>query len=193
MKKSNFFAFVSRMKYINRWGLMRSTKEENVSEHSLNVAMIAHALATIQNKRLGNDIDANKVALYSMYHDAAEILTGDLPTPVKYFNPAIRTAYKEVELSASKSLLNMLPEDFQEVYEPALIPKEEDSDIWKTIKAADKISAYIKCIEEEKSGNREFVKAKQALQKEMDNMDRQDVRIFMDEFFEGYGLTLDEM
>ncbi|HBD62995.1 MAG TPA: 5'-deoxynucleotidase [Clostridiales bacterium] len=193
MKKSNFFAFVSRMKYINRWGLMRSTKEENVSEHSLNVAMIAHALATIQNKRLGNDIDANKVALYSMYHDAAEILTGDLPTPVKYFNPAIRTAYKEVELSASKSLLNMLPEDFQEVYEPALIPKEEDSDIWKTIKAADKISAYIKCIEEEKSGNREFVKAKQALQKEMDSMDRQDVRIFMDEFFEGYGLTLDEM
>lgn len=193
MKKSNFFAFVSRMKYINRWGLMRSTKEENVSEHSLNVAMIAHALATIQNKRLGKDIDANKVALYSMYHDAAEILTGDLPTPVKYFNPAIRTAYKEVELSASKSLLNMLPEDFQEVYEPALIPKAEDSDIWKTIKAADKISAYIKCIEEEKSGNREFVKAKQALQKEMDDMDRQDVRIFMDEFFEGYGLTLDEM
>ncbi len=181
------------MKYINRWGLMRSTKEENVSEHSLDVAMIAHALATIQNKRLEKDIDANKVVLYAMYHDATEILTGDLPTPVKYFNPAIRTAYKEVELSASKGLLNMLPEDFQEVYEPALIPKEEDSDIWKTIKAADKISAYIKCIEEEKSGNREFVKAKQALQKEMDSMDRQDVRIFMDEFFEGYGLTLDEM
>jgi len=193
MKKSNFFAFISRMKYINRWGLMRSTKEENVSEHSLDVAMIAHALATIQNKRLEKDIDANKVVLYAMYHDATEILTGDLPTPVKYFNPAIRTAYKEVELSASKGLLNMLPEDFQEVYEPALIPKEEDSDIWKTIKAADKISAYIKCIEEEKSGNREFVKAKQALQKEMDSMDRQDVRIFMDEFFEGYGLTLDEM
>lgn len=181
------------MKYINRWGLMRSTKEENVSEHSLDVAMIAHALATIQNKRLEKNIDANKVVLYAMYHDAAEILTGDLPAPVKYFNPAIRTAYKEVEFSASKSLLNMLPEDFQEVYEPALIPKEEDSNIWRTIKAADKISAYIKCIEEEKSGNREFVKAKQALQKEMDNMDRQDVRIFMDEFFEGYGLTLDEM
>ncbi len=193
MKKSNFFAFISRMKYINRWGLMRSTKEENVSEHSLDVAMIAHALATIQNKRLEKNIDANKVVLYAMYHDAAEILTGDLPAPVKYFNPAIRTAYKEVEFSASKSLLNMLPEDFQEVYEPALIPKEEDSDIWRTIKAADKISAYIKCIEEEKSGNREFVKAKQALQKEMDNMGRQDVRIFMDEFFEGYGLTLDEM
>lgn len=193
MKKSNFFAFISRMKYINRWGLMRSTKEENVSEHSLDVAVIAHALTIIQKNRLGKNSDPYKTVLYAIYHDASEILTGDMPTPVKYFNPAIKTAYKEVELSAAKSLLKLLPEDFYDDYEPILIPREEDAEIWKTIKAADKISAYIKCVEEEKSGNREFIKAKQSLLKELNNMDRQDVKIFMNEFLEGYSLTLDEM
>lgn len=193
MKKSNFFAFISRMKYINRWGLMRSAKEENVSEHSLEVAVIAHALAVIQKKRLNMNIDAEKTVLLAIYHDASEILTGDMPTPVKYFNPAIKTAYKEVELSANKSLLKMLPEDLYDEYEPLLIPKLEDTEIWKTIKAADKISAYIKCIEEEKSGNKEFVKAKQSLYKEIINMNRQDVKIFLDEFLDGYSLTLDEM
>jgi len=193
MKKSNFFAFISRMKYINRWGLMHSTKKENVSEHSLEVAVIAHALTTIQNKRLGKTSDPGRTVLYAIYHDAAEILTGDMPTPVKYFNPAIKAAYKEVELDAAKSLLKLLPEDFYDDYEPALIPREEDSEIWKTIKAADKLSAYIKCIEEEKSGNKEFIKAKQSLLGEINNMDRQDVKIFMDEFLEGYSLTLDEM
>lgn len=193
MKKSNFFALISRMKYINRWGLMRSIKEENVSEHSLDVAVIAHALTIIQKKRLNKDVNPDKTVLYAIYHDASEILTGDMPTPVKYFNPAIKTAYKEVELTANKSLLDMLPEDFYDEYVDALIPKKEESEIWKTIKAADKISAYIKCIEEEKSGNKEFVKAKQSLLKEINNMDRQDVKIFMEEFLEGYGLTLDEM
>lgn len=193
MKKSNFFAFISRMKYINRWGLMRSIKDENVSEHSLDVAVIAHALTIIQKKRLNKEVNPDKTVLYAIYHDASEILTGDMPTPVKYFNPAIKTAYKEVELNANKSLLNMLPEDFYDEYVDALIPKEDESEIWKTIKAADKISAYIKCIEEEKSGNKEFVKAKQSLLKEINNMDRQDVKIFMEEFLDGYGLTLDEM
>ncbi len=193
MKKSNFFAFISRMKYINRWGLMRSAKEENVSEHSLEVAVIAHALAVIQKKRLNMSTDIEKTVLLAIYHDASEILTGDMPTPVKYFNPAIKTAYKEVELSANKSLLKMLPEDLYDEYEPLLIPKQEDTEIWKTIKAADKISAYIKCIEEEKSGNKEFVKAKQSLYKEIINMNRQDVKIFLDEFLDGYSLTLDEM
>ena len=193
MKKSNFFAFISRMKYINRWGLMRSIKDENVSEHSLDVAVIAHALTIIQKKRLNKEVNPDKTVLYAIYHDASEILTGDMPTPVKYFNPAIKTAYKEVELNANKSLLNMLPEDFYDEYVDALIPKEDESEIWKTIKAADKISAYIKCIEEEKSGNKEFVKAKQSLLKEINNMDRQDVKIFMEEFLDSYGLTLDEM
>lgn len=193
MKKSNFFAFISRMKYINRWGLMRSTKEENVSEHSLDVAVIAHALTIIQKRRLNKDADPYKTVLYAIYHDASEILTGDMPTPVKYFNPAIKLAYKEVELSANKSLLKLLPHDFYEDFESVLIPRPEDFEIWKTIKAADKISAYIKCIEEEKSGNKEFIKAKQAILNEINSMDRQDVKIFMDEFLDGYSLTLDEM
>lgn len=193
MKKSNFYALVSRMKYINRWGLMRSTKEENVSEHSLDVSVIAHALAIIQKKRMGIDIDINKTVLFAIYHDSSEILTGDMPTPVKYFNPAIKNAYKEVELSASKTLLKMLPEDFYQEYEPILIPEAEDKEVWKTVKAADKLSAYIKCIEEEKSGNREFTNAKQSIYRELSSMNRQDVKIFMDEFLGGYGLTLDEM
>jgi len=193
MKKSNFFAFISRMKYINRWGLMRSIKEENVSEHSLDVAVIAHALAIIQKKRLNMNTDLYKTVLYAIYHDASEILTGDLPTPVKYFNPAINKAYKKVEMTANRILLEMLPDDFRDDYASVLVPRDEDAEIWKTVKAADKISAYIKCIEEEKSGNREFIKAKQSLLKEINNMDRQDVKIFMDEFLEGYGLTLDEM
>ncbi len=193
MKKSNFYALVSRMKYINRWGLMRSTKEENVSEHSLDVSVIAHALAIIQKKRMGIDIDINKTVLFAIYHDSSEILTGDMPTPVKYFNPAIKNAYKEVELSASKTLLKMLPEDFYQEYEPILIPEAEDEEVWKTVKAADKLSAYIKCIEEEKSGNREFTNAKQSIYRELSSMNRQDVKIFMDEFLGGYGLTLDEM
>jgi 5'-deoxynucleotidase len=193
MKKSNFFAFISRMKYINRWGLMRNIKEENVSEHSLDVAVIAHALGIIQNKRLNKNINVEKIALYAIYHDASEIFTGDLPTPVKYFNPTIKTAYKDVEHFANKRLLNLLPSDFYDEFEPIMIPKEEDAEIWKTIKAADKISAYIKCLEEEKSGNKEFVKAKQSILDEIINMNRIDVNIFMEEFIEGYNLTLDEM
>ncbi len=193
MKKSNFFAFISRMKYINRWGLMRNIKDENVSEHSLDVAVIAHALTIIQKKRLNMDVNPEKTALYAIYHDASEIFTGDMPTPVKYFNQVIKTAYKEVELTANKRLLNLLPDDFYEDYAAVLIPKQEEEAIWKTIKAADKISAYIKCIEEEKSGNREFIKAKQSILNEINNMERQDVKIFIDEFLEGYSLTLDEM
>ena len=149
MKKSNFFAFISRMKYINRWGLMRSTKEENVSEHSLDVAVIAHALSVIRKKRLNMDVNPERTALYAIYHDAAEIFTGDMPTPVKYYNSVIKSAYKEVELSVNERLLNMLPDDFKDEFEDVLIPKENEKEIWKTIKAADKISAYIECIEEE--------------------------------------------
>jgi 5'-deoxynucleotidase len=193
MSKYNFYAFISRMKYIGRWGLMRSTKQENVSEHSLDVAVIAHALTIIQRKRLNIDANSDKIALYAIYHDASEIFTGDLPTPVKYYNNVIKDAYKDVEHSASQRLLNLLPSDFYDEYKNILIPDEEDKEIWKTIKAADKISAYIKCVEEEKSGNKEFVRAKQAILTDIINMNRSDVNIFMDEFLEGYSLTLDEM
>lgn len=193
MKKSNFFAFISRMKYINRWGLMRNIKDENVSEHSLDVAVIAHALAVIQKRRLDMDVNPEKTALYAIYHDASEIFTGDMPTPVKYSNTVIKTAYKDVELAASRRLLKLLPEDFYSDYEGVLIPREDEKEIWKTIKAADKISAYIKCIEEEKSGNKEFLKAKQTILKDLVSMDREDVNIFMNDFMDGYELTLDEM
>ena len=193
MNKSNFFAFISRMKYINRWGLMRNIKEENVCEHSLDVAVIAHALAVIQKKRLNMDVNPEKTALYAIYHDVSEIFTGDMPTPVKYYNSIIKTAYKELELSVNERLLNMLPHDFKDEFKPILIPDDNEKQIWKTIKAADKISAYIKCIEEEKSGNKEFLKAKQSLLHEIEKMDMQDVKIFMNEFLEGYSLTLDEM
>ena len=193
MKKSNFFAFISRMKYINRWGLMRNIKEENVSEHSLEVAVVAHALTIIQKQRLNYNVNPEKTALYAIYHDSSEIFTGDLPTPVKYYNSSIKTAYKDVEYSASQRLLKLLPEDFYEEFEPILIPKEEEAEIWKTIKSADKISAYIKCVEEEKSGNKEFIKAKQSILIEIKNMNRPDVNIFMEEFIDGYNLTLDEM
>lgn len=193
MKKSNFFAFISRMKYINRWGLMRNIKDENVSEHSLDVAVIAHALAVIQKRRLGMNVNPEKTALYAIYHDASEIFTGDMPTPVKYSNTVIKTAYKDVELAASRRLLKLLPEDFYGDYEGVLIPREDEREIWKTIKAADKISAYIKCIEEEKSGNKEFLKAKQSILRDLNSMGREDVNIFMSEFMEGYELTLDEM
>lgn len=193
MNKSNFFAFISRMKYINRWGLMRNIKEENVCEHSLDVAVIAHALAVIQKKRLNMDVNPEKTALYAIYHDVSEIFTGDMPTPVKYYNSIIKTAYKELELSVNERLLNMLPHDFKDEFKPILIPDDNEKQIWKTIKAADKISAYIKCIEEEKSGNKEFLKAKQSLLHEIEKMDMKDVKIFMNEFLEGYSLTLDEM
>ncbi len=193
MKNSNFFAFISRMKYINRWGLMRNTREENVSEHSLEVAVIAHVLTIIQRKRLNININPERTVLYAIYHDSSEIYTGDLPTPVKYYNSSIKEAYKNVELSANKRLLNLLPKDFYDIYEPILMPKDEEKAIWETIKAADKISALIKCIEEEKSGNKEFMKAKQSILNDIKNMNRQDVEIFMEEFIGGYYLTLDEM
>lgn len=172
---------------------MRNTREENVSEHSLEVAVIAHALAIIQKKRLNKKIDTEKTVLYAVYHDVSEIFTGDLPTPVKYFNPSIKDAYKTVEISASRRLLSLLPEDLYDEYEPALIPKDDEKEIWQTIKAADKLSAYIKCLEEEKSGNNEFVKAEQSILNELKNMKREDVKIFLEEFIEGYSLTLDEM
>lgn len=194
MKKSNFFAFIFRMKYINRWALMRNTRSENVSEHSLEVSVIAHALSLIQKNRLYNNrINPEKVALYALYHDASEIVTGDMPTPVKYFNHSINSAYKELEHKASKSILNMLPDYLIDDYKDIFIAKPEDKEIWDTIKAADKISAYLKCVDEENSGNKEFYNAKNAILQSLKDMNRQDVEIFLEEFADGFSLTLDEV
>lgn len=188
--KFHFFAMISRMKYINRWGLMRNTKAENLSEHSLETAVIAQALALIAKKRFNKDIDENKVAAIAMYHDASEIITGDLPTPIKYNSPEIRNSYKEIELSASKRLINSLPEDLKEAYKELLLP--EDKEIEKYIKAADKISAIIKCVEEKKSGNREFLNAEKTLRDTLKGMNLPEAEVFMEEFMPSFELSLDE-
>lgn len=196
MNNSNvygFFAMVNRMKYIERWALMRNTRQENISEHCQEVSMIAHGLAVIAKKRLGKDINVEKVALIGLYHDAPEIITGDMPTPVKYYNAQIKGAYKEVEKIACRSILDMLPSDIRQEYESIFIKEREDAYLWKLVKAADKISAYIKCLEEINCGNGEFKSAKETLKKSIDEMDMKEVEIFMDEFMPAFGLTLDEL
>lgn len=148
----HFFAMVSRMKYIDRWALMRNTRQENLTEHSHEVAVIAHALAVLRNRRFGGHVDAARAALLGLYHDLPETLTGDLPTPVKYHNPEIRAAYQAVEDSACSKLTSMLPEDLRPDYEPFFFPAQVDAPLWPLVKAADKISALAKCMEEEKAG-----------------------------------------
>lgn len=198
-----FFAAVSRMKYIERWALMRSSRPETLAEHSLEVGMIAHALCTIGNVRYGRHLDADRAALIGLYHDASEIITGDLPTPVKYYNEAIRGAYKDIERTAEHRLLDRLPEDLRPVYSAIFTPETdasgtpdpEDTYLRRLVKAADKISALIKCIDEENAGNGEFRTAKQSTQKAVDKMAEElpEVRDFLTEFLPPYGRTLDEL
>lgn len=190
---SPFFAMVSRMKYINRWALMRNSYSENISEHSLEVGMIAHVLALISNKKYGNQLNAERAALIGIYHDCTEIITGDMPTPIKYYNTDTKEVYKNVEKQAAKELLSMLPDYLYEEYKTILFPKEEEEYLWKLVKAADRISAYIKCIEEEKAGNKEFSSAKTAIYEKLTNMDLPEVRDFLRDFIEAYKKTLDEL
>lgn len=192
MENYHFFAIMSRMKYINRWALMNNTRLENISEHSLTVAMIAHALGIINHKKLGGNIDPEHAAAIAMYHDCTEIITGDLPTPIKYSSKTLRNAYAGIEEEASRQLLSTLPEYMQEEYEKIIIPKDEDPHLLKLVKAADKLSALIKCIEEERMGNAEFRKAKEETLKSLVRMDIEEVRIFMDDFLPSYNLSLDE-
>lgn len=190
---SDFFAMMSRMKYIERWALMRNSEKENVSEHSLEVAMIAHGLAVISNVRLGNQLNCERAALIGLYHDSTEIITGDMPTPVKYYNHEIKEAFKEVEKVAAEKLLSMLPNDLKKYYNNLFFQNEEERYLWKIEKAADKLSALIKCIEEEKAGNKEFANAYQALWKSLKEMKLKEVEIFIDEFLPSYRKTLDEL
>ena len=193
----NFFATISRMKYIERWALMRNSRNETLSEHSLEVAMIAHVLCVIGNKRYGRELDADRAALIGIYHDASEIITGDMPTPVKYYNPEIRDAYKQVEMIADFKLLEKLPADIRPVYEEIFRGKTDADEKYmrRLVKAADKISAYIKCIEEEKSGNTEFKTAKESIGKKLEKLQAElpEVDDFVKEFLPSYGKTLDEL
>jgi 5'-deoxynucleotidase len=192
MKKNQFFAVLSRMKYINRWGLMRNTRQENLCEHSYEVAVLAHALCELYNTRFGGHVDTGRAVLLSLYHDTPEIFTGDLPTPVKYFSKAIREAYRKVEEISVNRLLSYLPEDLRPCYGGLLIAENEDERIVKIIKAADKLSALIKCIEEGKAGNTEFQSAAASQEAYLKGFELPEVDCFISEFLPAYRLTLDE-
>ncbi len=188
---SHFFAYISRMRFIARWALMRNTAPENVQEHSHQVAVLAHALAVIRNEKFGGHVDAGAVAAAGLYHDASEILTGDLPTPIKYDNPAIQSAYKNVETVATDKLLAMLPPELKSAYAPIL--HETDGEIRTLVKAADKLSAYIKCVEEVKAGNNEFRRAADQTLLALNAFALPEVDYFLDTFLPSFSLTLDEL
>ncbi len=191
MKSSKFFAIISRMKYINRWSLMRNTVTENISEHSLEVAFIAHLLAVLRNKRFGGNVNPERVALLAMYHDTLEIITGDLPTPIKYYSKKIKSAYSEIENNASRQLLSYLPDDIKGEYESLFYKDESESEHWELVKAADKISALIKCVEEKQMGNKDFSDAEIATLKIIKELNVKEADVFLEEFMPSYGLTLD--
>ena len=188
----HFYAYMARMKLIKRWGLRHNTREENDQEHSLQVAMIAHALAIYKNRRYGGNVDVEKVLLYALYHEAAEVITGDLASPIKYFNPGIRDAYKEIERMASEKLLDYLPADFQEDFRELLFPDEESYE-WRIVKAADRISAYVKCLEEYGYGNREFLTAQENIRASISQMNMPEAEDFMREFAPSFMLPLDAL
>ena len=187
----NFFPMIARMRYINRWGLMRNTQPENIQEHSHQVAVLAHALAVIQNRYFGGQVDPGAVAVAALYHDASEILTGDMPTPIKYDNPDIQGAYKAVESVAERKLLSMLPEDLRPVYDEALTMP--DPHVRALVKAADKLSAYLKCVEERKAGNMEFRSAEEQIHAALRENPLPSLAYFMEHFLPGFQLTLDEL
>ena len=190
--QSSFFAMLARLKYIDRWSLMRNTVKENVCEHSMQVAAVAHALCVIKNKKFGGQLDCGKAVILALYHDMPEILTGDMPTPVKYRNPEIKSAYKEIESSACRTLLNMLPDELRDEYEDCFIESENDEYLHRLVKAADKICALIKCIEEQKAGNTEFEYALASSEKAVKQMNMPEVDYFMDTFIDSFKFTLDQ-
>ena len=187
----SFFPMIARMRYINRWGLMRNTDTENIQEHSHMVAVLSHALAVIQNRYFGPQIDPGQAAVAALYHDASEILTGDMPTPIKYYNPDIRDAYKQVEAIACRKLAGMLPEKLRDLYADLLTPA--DPQVEELVKAADKLSAHIKCLEEEKAGNHEFCAAARQTRQALEDMHLPEVDLFLEEFLPSFRLTLDEL
>ena len=188
---SNFFALMARMKYIRRWGLMKSTREENIQEHSLQTAMIAHMLALIGNKFYNKNYNADSVAVKAMYHEASEIITGDLPTPIKYYNDEIKSAYKQIEKVATEQICRMLPEEFESDFMPIL--DVQDKEEKNLVKYADRICAYLKCVEEVNAGNKEFVDAKETIKRDIDKLDSPEVKYFMANFVGGFDLTLDKL
>ncbi len=192
-KNFHFFAFLSRMKYINRWGLMRNTYTENIQEHSLQVAIIAHGLAVIKNTYFDGEVNPERVAILAMFHDCNEIITGDMPTPIKYYNPQISKIYKDIEDISKEKIISMLPEEMADEYYSLFFKNPDDMNCWKLVKAADRISAYIKCIEEVKAGNNEFKKARETILQTIEEINLPEVRYFMEKFIPSFNLSLDEI
>ncbi len=193
MRESHFFAHLARMKLIQRWPLMRSVSTENVSEHSLQVAFVAHALALIKNKKFGGNVNAERVALLAMYHDSSEVLTGDLPTPVKYYNPDIAKEYKKIEAAAEQKLLSMLPEEFHDDFAPFLLSHSAHEADAKIVKQADSVCAYLKCLEELSAGNHEFALAKKRLEVTLQERHTPEMDYFLTTFAPSFELSLDEI
>lgn len=189
---SSFFAMLARMKYITRWGLMKNTRSENLSEHTLEVTMLAHLLALLRNERFGGSVPVEQVVLAALYHDCSEILTGDLPTPIKYHNDEIKSAYKQIEEQAALRLAALLPEDLCSHYAP-LLEEAQDMQVRQLVKAADKLSALLKCTEELASGNPEFTQARESTLRALHAMELPEVETFLQEFLPAYSLTLDEL
>ncbi len=188
----DFYAYMDRMKYIKRWQLMRSTRKENIMEHSQSVAVLAHALATIRNDVFGGNVDVLKTVLYAMYHEVSEVMTGDLPTPIKYYNRNIHGAYKELEKSACEKMTSMLTGEMKERISPFILADEE-SEEYGLVKAADRLAAYIKCLEELRSGNGEFSKAKKSIEKDLHSRNIPEVEYFFKNFIHSFELTLDDL
>ena len=190
---SHLFAYLSRMKFIRRWGLMHNTYPENIQEHSLRVAMIAHALAIIRNRVFGGNVNPERTAVLALYHDAGEVLTGDLPAPVKYFNPDIKRAYQAIEATATEKLFNMVPDALKADYRFLFHVEEADCVHQDLVTAADKLCGYLKCLEEIGAGNQEFSKAEKALRASVESLALPEVRYFLDNFVPSFKLTLDEL
>ena len=190
--KYDFFAYISRMKYIARWSLMRSTVQENIQEHSHMVAVLAHALGIIRRDVLGKPCDPDHLAAIALYHDAPEILTGDLPTPIKYHSAAIKSAYDEVETVAVERLLAELPEALRPAYQELLTAPARPED-YALVKAADRLAAYIKCVEERKAGNLEFSSAEAASRQKLEALGLPEVDYFLEHLMPGFDKNLDEL
>ena len=190
--RHDFYAYMDRMKYIKRWQLMRSEREENIMEHSQSVTLLSHALAVIHNEIYGGKADVLKTVLYATYHETSEVMTGDLPTPIKYYNRSIHGAYKDLERTACEKMTNMLPEEMRGGIAPYVLA-DEDSIEYKLVKCADRLSAYIKCLEELRSGNSEFSKAKKSIEEDLHARNMPEIEYFFKHFIPSFTLTLDEL
>jgi len=190
---NSFFALLFRQKYIRRWGLMRNSIPESLSEHTAEAAIIAHALATIGNTVYGKSYDPDRAAALALFHDAPEVLTGDLPTPIKYFSAEMKESYRKIEKNAVENLLSKLPDELKEPYVPLLSPTDADAETMRLVKIADKLCAYIKCLTEEAGGNREFLSARRTIEGDLNQIDSDELRYFREHLLDAFSLTIDDM